>query len=426
MRARTRCTPVALVAAALVLGGCAHAVKPLPPAVYDGAKPAFDELAPELKTVDASILFVTDRKKEVDAYGREIYGIERSASLTYGSAVVRLKVGEGWDDLVAWTESREGAPAGSLSGEVVSVTEKGRFPATPYVFEIDEQGNRRLDPEVQREIDALVREALAVVSARLRLTPHKTVDIYIHGIQTQLDEFLVNVARDWHFGGRHAVPIAYSWPAGAPGLLSAYARDRESGEFTVPHLKQVIRSISQMPDVERVNLFAHSRGTDVVMSAVRELVIEARAAGIDVRKRFKIANIILMAPDLDMEVTEQRFGDAAIGSEVGRVTVYSNASDSAIGASQSLFSSRARLGNVEREALTERQLQMVRRSTNVDVVVYTGTGGGGFRHSYWRVPAVRADTVLVARDGREPGAENGRPLKKLGNHFWEIGDDYLR
>ena len=51
---------------------------------------------------------------------------------------------------------------------------------------------------------------------------------------------------------------------------------------------------------------------------------------------------------------------------------------------------------------------------------------GGFRHSYWRVPAVRADTVLIARDGREPGAENGRPLKPLGNNFWEIGDDYLR
>ena len=30
------------------------------------------------------------------------------------------------------------------------------------------------------------------------------------------------------------------------------------------------------------------------------------------------------------------------------------------------------------------------------------------------------------RDGREPGAENGRPLEPLGDHFWRIGDDYLR
>ena len=81
---------------------------------------------------------------------------------------------------------------------------------------------------------------------------------------------------------------------------------------------------------------------------------------------------------------------------------------------------------VRREELTESQLRLLRRSTNVDFVLYTGGGGGKFGHSYFRTPVVVADTVLLVRDGREPGAENGRPLEPLGDHFWRIGDDYLR
>ena len=414
-----------LVVVAVFLGGCAAAIKPPPPNVYAGVEPSFDELAPELRTVDADIMFITDRVKEVNDYGREFYGIGRSTSLAYGSAVVRLEIGEGWDDLVAWTESRDGAPSGRLSAKIVSITEKGRFPATPYLFEIDERGTTRLDPDVEREVEVLERQAFAVLDERLRLSSSKTVDLYVHGIATRFDDYLIDVARDWHLAGRQSVAIAYSWPAGAPGLIAGYARDRESGEFTVPHLKQVIRAVSKHPEVERINLFAHSRGTDVVMTAVRELLIEMRGAGVDVRKRLKIANIVLLAPDLDLEVVEQRFGEGT-GSQIGRITVYTSSNDSAIAAAQSLFNSRARAGNVEREALTDRQLKLLRRSTNVDFVVYSGSVGGGFGHSYFRTPAVVADTILIGRDLREPGAENGRPLEPLGNHFWEIDDDYLR
>ncbi len=422
---RTRFLVAATVAASLVLGGCAQALKPPPPEVYAEAEPGFDQLASELRTVDADILFVTNRVKEVDGYGQEVYGTTRSPSLGFGSAVVRLQVGEGWDDLVAWTESRPGAPPGKLSAELVSVNEMARFPATPYLFELDETGKPRLDPEVQREVETLDRQAQAVIRERLSRTSAKQVDIFVHGIRTQFDEFLVAVAETWHIAGRQSVPIAFSWPAGAGGLLSAYARDRESGEFSVPHLKQTIETIAKIPEVERINLFAHSRGSDVVMTSVRELFIRARAAGVDAREQYKIANIVLVAPDLDLEVAEQRFGDGA-GSGVRRITIYANAEDTAIGASSSLFSSRARLGQLEREALDERQLRMIRRATNLDIVIYTGAGGGTFSHSYYRTPAVAADMILLVRDDREPGAENGRPLEPLGNHFWKVGDEYLR
>jgi hypothetical protein len=38
---------------------------------------------------------------------------------------------------------------------------------------------------------------------------------------------------------------------------------------------------------------------------------------------------------------------------------------------------------------------------------------------------VSSDLVLTVRYGRDPGAENGRPLKHDEGFFWQIGDDYL-
>jgi len=108
------------------------------------------------------------------------------------------------------------------------------------------------------------------------------------------------------------------------------------------------------------------------------------------------------------------------------VTIYVSSDDSAIAAARALFSSRARLGSLEPEQLSERQVELVRRAMNIDFIVYTGRQAGEYGHGYLRNPAFQADAVLLVRDGREPGSEHGRPLEPLGNHFWKIGDDYLR
>jgi len=61
------------------------------------------------------------------------------------------------------------------------------------------------------------------------------------------------MAELWHFLGRIGVPIVYTWPAGHPGLFS-YTYDRESSEFTIFHLRQVLELIAGFPEVERINL----------------------------------------------------------------------------------------------------------------------------------------------------------------------------
>jgi hypothetical protein len=57
----------------------------------------------------------------------------------------------------------------------------------------------------------------------------------------------------------------------------------------------------------------------------------------------------------------------------------------------------------------------------IDVLADTGFLG----HSYFHEnPATSSDVILVLRDNRGPGAENGRPLLKQQEGFWEIKDGY--
>ena len=122
----------------------------------------------------------------------------------------------------------------------------------------------------------------------------------------------------------------------------------------------------------------------------------------------------------------QRYVAEAVGPGFGRMTIYTNANDSAIGAAQKLFTSRVRLGSVQPEELTESQKVALRRVRNFDVVVYRGQVGGRWGHSYFLDnPAVSSDLLILLRYGWPPGEENGRPLKPLGAQFWAIDDSYF-
>ena len=398
------------------------------PYLYTTARqPLFKNLAPELATPSLDVLYVTDRAPEDDSSGARRYGYERSASAAYGRA--RLEVGGdmSWAELVDYSTT----PSPSLGRPRVrldSVTELGRFPATPYLFRVDVPGRLELDPEVTAEREKALDEARRVLCDRLASTPRKEVFLFVHGVGNSFEDAVRTTGEAWHFLGREGVPIAYTWPSGRGGLLF-YAYDRESGEFTIFHLKQLFNVLASTPEVERVHVLAHSRGTDVVMTALRELVIETRASGSDPRERFKIENLILLAPDLDFEVVMQRLVAEALGPAFGRITVYVNADDKAISAAQTLFHSRLRLGELEISRLSEEQQATLKQIANLDIVSYRGRIGGQFGHGYFREnQAVSSDLFARLRYGWLPGEGTRSGLERAGagSNFWLIDDDNLR
>jgi esterase/lipase superfamily enzyme len=419
-----------LLAVVLILTGCSGArmMMPTPNVYLDSKRNYFADLARGLKSAEVPLFYVTDRAPEQDENGNLYYGYERSASLGFGTVVVDLGVDKTWDELLAASRTQRRLKPVEL--KLRDVVEIVRAPDTPLPFrEVDGKIVEEPDLVAQREEAA---EAFRSVMVRqLELTPRKEVFVYVHGFNNSFDDAAFAMAELWHFLGRIGVPIVYTWPAGYPGIFG-YTYDRESSEFTVYHLREVLRLIASFPEVEKIHLIAHSRGTDVAVTAVRELTIAARAAGIDPRKKFKLHNIILAAPDLDLQVATQRILGDKIGLSTNRFTVYTSPKDKAIGFANTMFASpRGRLGSFGLDQLTGVARAAVKYNTgNLAFVKFSdaeGTStsqGDGYGHSYFRnAPTVASDVVLILRDDLDPGTP-GRPLEPIGPHFWQVPPGY--
>jgi len=398
--------------------------QPVPVMAY-GEKGAtlFDKLPTKLKSAEVDVLYATDRAPDSDQ-GILMYGHERSSSLAFGLARVNLGKDLSWENLVSWSLSQKPESV-SIEPFVTSVTEIVRLPSSPYPYEQDKNGQLILDAQFSKQLNTAQEIIQNTIRKRLELTERKNILLNVHGIKTQLSNTLIDAALTYHLYGRRDVTIAYSWPAGQAGLLRGYSGDRESGEFTVFHLKELIRTIAAIDEVEKINFSAHSRGTDVILTALRELIIEARASGKDPRKSLKLSNLILLAPDIDAGVAGQRVIAEALTFSLDRITVYTNNHDGAIAAATKLFASSQRLGNYDVSDVTERQKESLKRFKNYDIIFYSGEGGGLLEHSYYQSPAMLADYFLLL-EGKKPGASNGRPLEPLGEYMWGIDDNYLK
>jgi len=160
-----------------------------------------------------------------------------------------------------------------------------------------------------------------------------------------------------------------------------------------------------MPEVERVHILGHSRGTDVALTAVRELILVERAAGRDSRQSLKFKNLILLAANMDFEVVSQRFEAEGLWPAFDRVTAYATSKDYALSSAQTLFASEVRLGQLTPDAVSEYFKGARWAERNVDIVFYEGgfEGKAVSSHPYYLSPAVGADMILLVR-GHVSGA----------------------
>ena len=201
--------------------------------------------------------------------------------------------------------------------------------------------------------------------------------------------------------------------------------DRESGEFTVHHLKQLIRLLSEIPEISSFHLIAHSRGTDVLSSAVRELALVGRAADVELPDGFRNSHIILAAPDLDMDVVSQRIVAEQLGRESKNITIYTSESDEALSLAERFFKSMKRIGRLEAADLDPVYLESIGYMEGISFVSLSHTESARASHSYFHDdPNASSDLILMIRYGYEPGQENGRPLTPLATGFWRIEPGY--
>lgn len=402
--------------------GCHPQLMPTPNLYVQTDDNPFADVKESFQNNFVDIFYATDRQPTKDKNGKFAYGYQRSNSLAYGNC--RVQFGDddlSWEQLVQ--QSRQKKRSLGLPIQLIEIEELGRFPDTPLPLVKSANGQPVSDPNQVKIRQQMASQAQDYFRQRLAATDRKEAYLFIHGFNNNFQDSAFVIAQIWHFLGREGVPLCYSWPAGIGGLRG-YFHDRESGEFTLFHLKNYLKALAATEELEKIHIIAHSRGTDVIMSALRELHLECKAAGLDTRSELKLGNLILAAADLDLEVVRQRIVAERVHLAPQRFTLYMSPNDRALGLSDWLFDSVTRLGKLALGDLTEQQKKNVLVIPSlhlIDTQIKTDFIG----HSYFYAnPAVSSDLILLLRDNRDPGLEHGRPLLYEDSNFWMITDSY--
>ena len=427
---------IVVAAIAFVLTGCATNREMMPtPVLYTGenAKPLFTGLSIESRRPSLDLLYITDRAP-AEQPGDLPYTAERSRSMAFGSAMVQFGDNVTWDELIK--ESTAAQRVNPLQLELGPTKELGRFPAIPYEVVVGPDGIRRV-PAVVEAYEKAKQQLQADIARRLAIARRKEVVLFVHGYNTSFESAALTMGELCHFLGRDFVCGIFTWPAGGHrGILFGYDEDRESAEYAVEDLVKTIRIVGRTPGVERIHIIAHSRGTDTVASALAELSAEAYMLRSSPDREFHLANVVLVAPDLDGDVAitkifkvfsdpdlpfgEQAEPAALVPPAPGlRVTLYVSPDDKAIATASWLFGSIARLGRIDAAMLTPEQITAIGMLRAVDIVQVRGTTDF-FGHSYFiSNPQASADMIAMLRYGLRPN-EPGRPLEQIAGPFWRV------
>ncbi len=433
-----RRTLTLLVVSLLLMAGCASKPRQLmpTPVVYQtpGGEPVMTlPVEARSATTGVDLLYVTDRVPQTDPDSDLPYGQERAKRIEFGSARVEIGPNVLWP--VLEQESQRAERSRDLDLSLGRVQRLGAFPEEPYEIRIGADGFRYRSDATLAEHERARQQLQAEVQARLATSPRNEVMLYVHGFNETFASAAFTAAELCHFLGREPVCAFFTWPASSTGnFLISYTTTTESADYARNHLKKTIRTIATTPGVERVQLLAHSRGTALLLSAVRELFTESLSAGRDPVDSLKVDNVVLFSPDIDVEVASQVVTAFASDPDVfsmwpsgrlphsvlGGLTIYSSPMDRALLVSRILFRSRNRVGNLRPEDVNEEAQRYLDRLGNIDIIVYEGKRTDAFGHSYFTTnPQVSSDVIQLLRYGKRPG-EPGRDLLQVGPIVWEF------
>src|SRR5271165_6320064 len=377
-----------------------------------------DHAEPVQASDDLDLLYVTDRAPITDPQTNALsYGSVRSRTMSFGSIEIRVE------------------PESNAMGELKlgAITEIGRFPEVPYPAKITSAGYSRA-PDVVAAHEEAVASLQREIRRRLARTERKEVVVFIHGYNNTFNDAANATGSICRLLGPDFVCVVLTWPAGGSrGAFMGYNVDRESGEFAVADVRKAIRAIGETDGVRGVHIIAHSRGTDVLASAFRELSAEAYVSRFSFIENLKVRNIVLFAPDIDIDVAATKIfdvfsdPDAPYGAKKNpntsisegsfHLTIYSSPGDQALGLASSIFGSRLRLGQLDLSGPEAKALRAVPGHLVDLIEVDDNTGAWG--HGYFLSnPAVRSDLVALI-NGLKPG-DPGRPLAEIRGPFWRI------
>lgn len=397
----------------LIVTGCTSAYLAAPPSNAIEVQGAGTIAPGEFRQTIPALFYVTDREPSDAGYGGE-----RSNSMAFGQMRIGL-TGMREQDYSAYMQgltSGYDAPHYTLEG----INEIVRFPATPTPFALADGVISRDRESIQAYQQASAQFRSRLEAELARRSTGKVV-LYVHGFNNDFDTGAFELLELWTASGWSGVPIMFSWPTEHAGPLN-YLGDTQDGDFSVYHLKEMLRIIASTSGVESITVIAHSRGASIATTALRELLIEARGAGLSMYDTYRIETLILAAPDIDLGVMEQRLVAEMFGVGFGQINVYMNKNDNALGLAEMIFGNR-RFGESTIDDLSPASRAVFQGVKTVYFILVEDARGNA-RHSYFRLhPGVLADIAMTIRSDAQP-TDPERPLEHLELNFWSIDRNY--
>ncbi|WP_293824694.1 alpha/beta hydrolase [uncultured Brevundimonas sp.] len=272
--------------------------------------------------------------------------LQACATAPSGVLVPTTAVPQGADTvsvLVYSTRATTDEPGVIYSGKrgerVTSMTVDVSIPPDHEIGAIEWPRHRQADPSrdfATVSAEAIPDDAAAAAWISSRQTNGHLL-VFVHGFNVPFDRAVYSLAQLTHDSGVEAAPVLFTWPS--LGRVWGYVYDRESANYSRDALEQLLRTAARNPDVTEITVMAHSMGSWIAVEALRQYAIR------DGRVDPKIQNVILAAPDLDVDVFAQQF--FALGEERPHFTFLVSRDDRALRVSRLIAGGVQRVGAMD-------------------------------------------------------------------------------
>jgi len=240
------------------------------------------------------------------------------------------------------------------------------------------------------------------IAADLATTRSRNILVFVHGFNTSFEDAAIRaaqIAADLNFDGS---VVLFSWPSAAS--VTSYVRDQQAARNAGFHLLRLLRGTLVAAQPDRVELLAHSMGSEVVSKA-----LSLTQAG-DSLPRFD--QVILAAPDLDRRV----FGREILPkleTRATRVTLYASNDDDALRASRSV-------NGVWRLGLGGDSLVVIKGMDTIDASRVRADALG---HTLFGNQAFLADLSSLLAEGKSPAERRLLAVKRGDLVFYRFRGD---
>lgn len=185
-------------------------------------------------------------------------------------------------------------------------------------------------------------EALRRFRRIVAKSPKRSVLVFVHGYNNRFEAAVFRFAQIVNDSSAGVAPVLFTWPS--RGSLLAYGYDRESANFSRDSLENLLTELARDKQVREISILAHSMGNWVTLEALRQMAIRNNG-----RLAPKITNVMLAAPDVDIDVFRTQIAQIhkTGGSKPANFVLFTSRDDRALAVSRRVWGSTARLGAVD-------------------------------------------------------------------------------